>query len=180
MKKGMFVVLMVIAVLMFSAACTRPVAKVRNGLSHDSMTVLYDRITVDYSQTVEQMITNTGCTSMDGINTDNFPVSGKGKIKILPVLIHLDRDIASNDEVLAEMNSHNLRPATLPELLAFAAAYPSLQRLTPIIALGSVWQEPELGELVPFIWSFNNERVLLLSQSSDGWIEQVSFLAVIK
>jgi hypothetical protein len=49
-------------------------------------------------------------------------------------LVHFDREITA-DRILAELDRRNLRPATLPELLALGADYRDLQ--WQIVALGS-------------------------------------------
>jgi hypothetical protein len=67
------------------------------------------------------------------INSRHFPPTGKGKSRVRIRLVHSDRNMES-DEVLRELDRQNLRPVTLPELLALGAKYPDLQRQFPIVA----------------------------------------------
>ena len=96
------------------------------------------KVTVDYSKTLEQMIADG---KYDWKNSDikakNFPLNGQGTTAVNIELVHFNRNIES-DTALAELDKMGLRPATLPELLAFGAKYPDKQREFPIVALGSV------------------------------------------
>ncbi len=74
----------------------------------------------------------------------------------------LNNYYAGTGEVLAEMKNRGLRPATLPELLAFGAQFPDEQRKYPIVALGSAWKYFEGCNFVPALVGQDNERRLSL------------------
>jgi hypothetical protein len=75
---------------------------------------------------------------------------------------------------------NNLRPVTLPELIAFSIAYPNLQRQFPIVAFGSVWQDRDSGRSVPYLWVGYDCRYLSLYWRAVGWDDGYRFLAVRK
>jgi len=76
----------------------------------------------------------------------------------------------------------NLRPATLPELLAFGAKYPDKQKEFPIMALGSVWIDPDGDRRVHSLGWVEGERELHLGWDKPGyvWGDYCRFLAVSK
>lgn len=93
------------------------------------------------------------------------------------VYVHLDRD-ASDADVLAEHERQGVRPATLPELLAFAAKYPDEQRKFPIVARGSVSVLSGYRG-VAYLNSDDRERNLNLNWIDDNdWNRNYRFLAV--
>jgi hypothetical protein len=74
------------------------------------------------------------------------PVSDKGKEKSVIQLFQFGhcwkpRDMKTED-VLKEFKDRGLRPATLPELLAFGSKYPR-NHLSPVVALGTEFYEPD-------------------------------------
>jgi len=142
------------------------------------------KVVVDYGQPLDEMI---AAGKYDGyINSDitekHFPIPKipaglPAKVKLNLELVHFNK-VMTSDQVLAELKKQGLRPATLPELLAFGAAYPDKQRESPIVALGSVWRLPDGYRYVPCLWSFADERDLNLSWFGDGWNEFYRFLVV--
>ena len=93
--------------------------------------------------------------------------------------VHMNRD-ASTEEVLAEMDKRGLRPVLYEELLAFAKAHPDEQRKYPIVALGSVWVDPDGFRDVACLNEDGDERSLGLSWYDDDWRGFCRFLAVSK
>ncbi|MBI5732001.1 MAG: hypothetical protein HY982_01435 [Candidatus Magasanikbacteria bacterium] len=93
--------------------------------------------------------------------------------------VHLNRD-ASTDEVLAETDRQNLRPALYEELLAFGAKYPDEQRQFPIVALGSVCRNSSDGLYVAYLNRCGSERGLYLHRIGRGWGWVCRFLVVRK
>ena len=65
---------------------------------------------------------------------------GSGQKQVILAVVHFDHFI-SNDIAVHEMVERGLRPATMQELLAFAAAYPHAQEQFPIVGLGSVVED---------------------------------------
>ena len=145
----------------------------------DSLSVVF-RVIVDYSRSLKEMIQagNYDWVNSD-INDDHFPIKGEGKVETDTTLFHHGKD-ASIETILAEMDKQGLRPATLPELLAFGEADPEEQRKYPIIALGSVWQRPRGRRLVAYLDEGDSERELLLSWYEDVGGASCRFLAVRK
>jgi hypothetical protein len=138
-------------------------------------------VTVNYAQTLEEMI---AAGKYDWLKSDikakNFPVDGKGTSAVNIELVHFNRTMHS-DEALAELNKMGLlRPANLPELLAFGATYPDKQREFPIVALGSVWRGHGGGRGVACLDCGGSERRLLLRWGEFGWRARYRFAAVRK
>lgn len=137
-------------------------------------------VTVDHGQSLEEMIaTGRYGTSNSDITAKHFPITGAGQVEVQLHLVHLNR-VATTDEVLAELDRRGLRPATLPELLAFGAKYPDLQREFPIAALGSVWRFPDGRRLVAALDNWSGGRGLDLHWLEGGWGEYCRFAAVSK
>jgi len=136
-------------------------------------------ITVDYGQNLAQMI-EVG--KYDWVNSDitakNFPTKGKGKDNLETEIVHFGRSMSS-EQVLADLDKMGLRPATLPELLAFGAKHPELQRQFPIVALGSV-SLVHGNRGVAYLYHDERERYLFLDWFDCDWYDYVRFLAVRK
>lgn len=86
---------------------------------------------------------------------------------------------ASLDDVLAEMDRKDLRPALYEELLGFAKKYPDEQGKFPIVALGS---EIDVDGRRDFacLWKGAQGRNLRLGWFDEGWLIDCRFLAVRK
>lgn len=138
-------------------------------------------ITINYGQNLDQMIEAGGYDSVNyDITTTNFPVKEKGTPEVSIKLVHFNRSIGS-EEALSQLNKMNLRPATLPELLAFAAKYPSVHCNFPVVALGSTWEDNGGFRSVPYLWSsYTGERRLGLSPVRGTWDWDYRFAAVPK
>lgn len=137
---------------------------------------------VDYSMTFEQMIAAGRYDLKNSEITEKhflIPPSKRGKKEVAIELIHFNRDMESYD-VLRELDLMGLRPAELPELLAFGAAYPEKQREFPIVALGSVLQGLGGCRYVAYLFRRVGERRLDLQRRSDGWSSSCRFAAVRK
>mgnify|MGYP001599690501 FL=1 len=137
-------------------------------------------VTVDYGQTVEQLIRNG---RYDWVNSDingrNFPSSERGRAQIDIFLLNFDHDISSEDAI-REMAKQGLRPATLKELLALGTAFPDLQRENPIVALGSTWRSPVGALRVPCLDGSGSYRHLRLFWFEGDWDPSRRFAAVRK
>ena len=150
-------------------------------------------VTVDYTHSLAQMI---AAGKYDWVNSDitdqHFPPpsiptglppsTGSGqatKAELKLELVHFNRTISSNDAI-AELKQKGLRPATLPEFLAFGAIYPEEQRKYPIVALGSVWQYWDGDRDVPFLYCGDSRRGLSLGWFEFGWYDDFRFAVVRK
>jgi hypothetical protein len=154
-------------------------------------------VVVDYSMTLEQMIAAGDYSWVDkDIDTAHFPIEGAGKVEVKLQLIR--RGGATIKGIMAELAERNLRPATLPELLAFGSKY-KYRDITenlrppwedfPIIALDTAYQTPRenppeyRSAHLPFL---DNHMDFYISLKLDvegpvyGWRGQRSFLVVAK
>lgn len=114
------------------------------------------------------------------ITEEHFRV-GWGDRDIESFIVHLHLP-TSTDNVVKEMERHDLRPATMPELLAFGAQHPNSQREFPILALGSIWDDPQSGyrRAVRILEHPGDRRLDLSWDHGAGWNQIYHFLAVQK
>ena len=113
------------------------------------------------------------------ITPQNFPPARHGKAKLEIVLTRYEQRMTS-EQVLSEMSRAGLRPAELPEFLAFGAQFPQMQRRFSIIGLGSVWQDRKGYKNVPCLYEASEARYLDLHWWNDGWYSYTRFAAVRK
>lgn len=127
------------------------------------------KVLLDYGQTLQQMIANGKYNyANSNITSGNFPMTGNGKQEVIVELVHYGRDMAT-DDVLKDLESKGMRPAILPELLAFGATNPEKQREFPIIALGSVWHDRGGDRSVPYLGRDGSRRELNLGWGDGRW-----------
>lgn len=128
-------------------------------------------VIVDYGQSLAEMIANGKYARVDGhITADHFPMRERGKQHVVVELVYFSSGMSA-EEVHWELKSRGMRSATLPELLAFGATYPSYQRRFPIVALGSSWR-PLHGQdyaYVPYLTERDTGRVLILEDRNRSW-----------
>ncbi len=91
--------------------------------------------------------------------------------------VHLDHG-ASNDEVLAKIERHGLRPALPEELFAFDAKYPEEMTKFRIVALGS--ETKAYPQQVVYLLHDDRGRKLNLHPIALGWDDRCWFLCVRK
>ncbi len=139
-------------------------------------------VTVDYSMTIEQMIAAGRYDWQNNdVNDKHFPIPPSKRVRqeVAIKLVQFDSNMES-EEVLRELDKMGLRPAELPELLAFGAAYPEKQREFPIVALGSVWHDWDGDRGVACLYRDADKRNLDLDWWSGGWGSGGRFAAVSK
>ena len=137
-------------------------------------------VTVDYGRSIEEMVASGKYDwSNSDITSKHFPIGTKGQVGVNIELVHFNRPMES-DEVLRELDKQGLRPATLPELLAFGATYPEKQREFPIVALGSVWRDLDGIRHVACLYGNAGDRGLDLRWYENGWVVSCRFAAVRK
>lgn len=138
------------------------------------------RLSVDYSKSLADMIVagKYGYTNTD-ITADHFPVVGSGTVEMDAVLVHLGRN-ATTDEVICELDTRGLRPATMFELLVFGAMFPEKQREFPIVEFGSCWVDPDGNRNFGYLSRNVGKRGLYLDWSGIEWRGNCRFLAVPK
>ena len=136
-------------------------------------------VTVDYSQTLDQMIEagKYDCWN-DSITAENFPIEGNGTVNTEVVLVHFDRDISS-ENAIKKMEQMGLEPAKTEHLLAYGAlAWQRDPKL--IVALGSSWVSPGGDRDVPCLDGYFGDRRLDLYWFGGDWYDGWRFLAVRK
>lgn len=135
-------------------------------------------LTVDYALSVDQSVVEGRYTSFvnDKITSANFPVEGNEVKDILVELVHFERFISSPD-ALKEFSKRGLRPATMIEMLAFAAKNPNIQRKCVIVALGAVLDH-SLGHHVGYLGGFASQRYVDLGRLDSVWRPSFRFLSV--
>ena len=150
-------------------------------------------VTVDYTQTLDQMIAAGKYDSVNSDITDKHfpspsiptglpPSTGSGqatKAEIKLELVPFNRTIGSN-EAIQKLEQQGLRPATIHELLVFGATYPEEQRKFPVVALGSVWQYWYDNRYVPYLCSNDSRRSMDLHWFGYGWNDNYRFAVVRK
>jgi hypothetical protein len=137
-------------------------------------------VIVDYTKSLEAMIEDGHYDSKDSdITVDNFPVVGSSQVAVDLKLIRRGKNKSTTD-VLADLDRRGLRPATLPELLAFGAKYPDEQRKYPIIALGSIGACRINSRSVVYLIEDAGSRKLDVSSFECKWFSHCCFLAAKK
>lgn len=141
-------------------------------------------LTIDYNLSIEDMVKAGNYNSVHRkIKAKNFP-AGRGEAKVEAVLFR-SGNMVITQEVLAELERHNLRPATMVELLAFGKQHPDPLRVFPIVALGSVWFDGEGDGNVGNLYETPSGRTLSLSLYENtaqlpDWGTHNRFLAIRK
>jgi len=137
-------------------------------------------VTVNYDLSVAEAIGagNYQAVHQD-INARNFPSTRSGQVALDIVLVRFEHRMKSED-VLQELDKEGLRPAELPELLAFGAKYPDVQRKFSVAGLGSVWQDRKGYRSVPCLYEASEGRYLDLHWWDDGWYSYTRFVATVK
>jgi hypothetical protein len=137
-------------------------------------------IVVNHAESLAQMITVGNYDWVNpNISEKNFPVKGKGQVEFNVELVHYGKSMNS-DNIVQDMASRGLRPATLLELLAFGTAYPDKQREFPIVAFGSVRLRWNGQEYVACLNGDGSKRGLRLRFWGGDWDDDYRFLAVRK
>ncbi|MCK5591321.1 MAG: hypothetical protein KAI72_05140 [Candidatus Pacebacteria bacterium] len=140
-------------------------------------------ITVNYDLTVEEMVEEGRYDIANpAIYEETFKIKRHPEKKIIIELVHFNVPV-NDSEVVQRLAERNLRPVTLPELLAFGAKYPKQQLDFPIAALGS-----EILCMIPGLSSYNETsdldvkfrkiRVLCLFKPHEPWPTNCRFAAV--
>ena len=116
--------------------------------------------------------------SIDGCIT----VSHTGEVKreeISAKLFHFNRVIES-DDVISQIDRAGFRQATLMEFLAFAIAYPDLQRKFSVSAFGSTWSDDSGCLCMPWISTVHDESIISPLKLKGEYSAYWRFLAVSK
>lgn len=118
--------------------------------------------------------------SYDWVNVNikeaNFPMPEGFTLGTEPKLYHFNRSISS-ENAIEEMKKDGFRPATIWDLLDYGAKNPELQRLFPMVALGSV-EEVGGNRSVACLYGGGAKRYLSLGWFVIDWGDDHRFLAV--
>jgi hypothetical protein len=137
-------------------------------------------VAVNYDLSVEEAIAAGNYQAVNAaITSRNFPSTRTGQADLEMVLVRFDRRMTS-PEVVRELDQEGLRPAELPELLAFGAAYPEVQRKCSVVGLGSLWRDRKGYGNIPCLYSASEGRYLDLHWWDDGWYSYSRFAALRK
>ena len=137
-------------------------------------------VSVNYDLTVEQAIEAGDFQAVSAnITGRNFSWTRKGQANVEIVLVRFDHRMSSPD-VVRELDDEDMRAAELPELLAFAAAYPDVQRKFSVVGLGSIWRDRKGYANVPCLYTASEGRYLDLHWWDDGWYSYSRFAALRK
>ena len=137
-------------------------------------------VTVNYDLSVKDAVkAGKYDWTKDDITTKHFPSKRVGIAEQKIILVHFNRDIKV-DEAIRELDKMGFRPAELPELLALGAKYPDIQRDFPVIALGSVWRNPDGDRYCAYLCGLGSVRSLNLNWFAGWWRDFCRFAAVSK
>jgi len=129
------------------------------------------RLTVDYGQSLEQMI---DAGHYDWVNSDitakRFPIEGKGVVEFEGRYFHFNRGISS-ENAIKEIEAASWKPAKIEHVLSHGKTSPEEQHKFPIIGLDGDRRVPVLGR-------GGSGRDLNLGWFGRGWDPFARFLAV--
>lgn len=137
-------------------------------------------VTVNYDLSVEESIRAGDYQAVNAdISAKNFSWNRTGQADLDILLVRFDHRMTSED-VVRQLDEEGLRPAELPEFLAFGAAHPDVQRKFSVIGLGSVWRDRKGTRSVPCLYTASEGRYLDLHWWDDGWYSYSRFAALRK
>lgn len=112
----------------------------------------------------------------DGLTEDRFSVTddqlGEHELK----LFHFARNISSED-IVRLIRDDGFEPARIGEVLAFGRAFPEVQRLHPVVGLGST-ADIDGKTSAPALWFDGVGRTIDLIWLDGDWHRNYRFLAV--
>ncbi len=161
----------------FFDSCTSP-AQTTRYLPED-----YYAVTVDYNVRLFDMIARGKYDYYDpNIKAENFPINFSGrstigypKTSIRVEMVHYNQSVNA-EFVLSDLESRNMRPVNLAELLAFDAQYPN-RNPGSMMCLGSLWHS-NIGTMFPFLSEnrFSPDRPRRgLGLSCLGWTDGLHY-----
>ena len=138
-------------------------------------------VVVNYDLSFAGMIRAAGCEGHvnPSITAKHFPIKDNGEGKVVVELVHFN-SVMTDIEVTLELNRRGFRDATLAELLALSTTCQDFQRQFPIVARGSVWQNPDGYHDVPYLRALSDKWRLDLSWLENKWGAHCRFAAVRK
>lgn len=140
-------------------------------------------VKVDYSLSLDTMI-DAGRYNCSNDDVPKYlPVQGEGAGVVRLRLLYFGKEM-STELVLAELEKHGLKSATLAEVLAFGAKYPKIQRQFPVVTIGPVnLDSSRYMAILRKLGSHPDWRCLFLGTVESGrnvWSGETRFLVVSK
>jgi hypothetical protein len=137
-------------------------------------------VLVNYDLSVREAIEAGDYQAVNAsITREKFPSKRHGQVQLELILIRFGSRMTS-ESVLSELDKGGLRPAELPEFLAFGAQYPEVQRRFSVIGLGSECRDGRGYRSVPCLYEASEGRYLDLHWWDDGWYSYSRFAAMRK
>jgi hypothetical protein len=124
---------------------------------------------------------NIGAGEYDHVDPDvtekHFPLRGQGNGQVEIMFFHFNKAaVTYTYEVIDRIEDAGFRCIGIEELFAIGEQHPNLQRIAPIAALGSIWQNPfdrQIIRSIPCLYSNGQERELGLMRFACGyWLYQ--------
>lgn len=139
------------------------------------------RVPVEYQRPLKELVSELQFNSVDkDLTEENFQETRVIAPEVDLEVIHFNREMLSK-EVLEEFEKSGLRPANLPEALAFARVCPNEQQKYSIAVLGSrTASDKRICSRVAVLWGNQDRRELRLDWYDGAWHEFYRFLAAKK
>ena len=119
-------------------------------------------VRIDYSRSLLEMVKKGGYDHLhNDINAQRFPVKGEGQVELEITLASFNQEMR-RDNALIKLDSAGLRPVTLAEVLALGATPKKVLCERPIVALGSIWANPDGSYDIPYVRKWWNKRGVYL------------------
>ena len=189
MKRVSMLLAMLMAVVFLGLSACAKTLPIRPMLTVQDYVTSPFSVVIDYNMSLSGMIAaggfgfyrddNLGSPYINpNITEDNFPFEREGVAKIKLSLVTITNAMET-DDIINALTKMSMRPATLPELIAFGSKYRGKYEIPiNIMALGSSMRSPMSGNLYSPILSFYG-NALYLEAYDQYWYEKCySFLAV--
>lgn len=103
------------------------------------------------------------------ITTQRFPREDKSGVVQLDIVMMQFDARTTVGEIVRRIAEMGYRPITIREMLAFGAMHKDVQRRYPIIVLGSYFDDPHYGRIIPYLWvTSEGKRLAWLTHGNNG------------
>lgn len=137
-------------------------------------------IFVDYNKSIEEMFSEGKYDKVPkDIKSKISSFEKQGVVETKVNLIKFGSCLFSR-EILDTFNQYNLRSANAPELLAFGAKYPHMQKYRPIVAINYLWQISLNNIVIDKAYGFKILRTIVAEKFNGKWPCHIKFLAACK
>ena len=149
-----------------------------------SITIERYTVTVNYAgnKTIKKLLKEGKYDWVNsGITDKNFPTDKTGTEEDEIHLVHLDKRLFGNgDLVIEELDKLGYKPADLAQLLALGIKHPDLQKQFPIVALGQYWLDSDSDRCVVYLHRHSGDRGAYLHRLEYWWDDSWRFAVVRK